>query len=149
MFAPDNSTVATVLLLGTMVCWGSWSSLRVLCRAEAPVFAIFYVSGQFIVGTMLGLSLGMVSTENSVFNRQTFLEGFTHPGDWYRVLAIFIGGMCCANSDFLAACACTRLPFAVVVPIFMVCAIKFLQLYITTYNSVCNCRDGLSCKPQF
>ena len=113
------------------------------------MFAIFYVSGQFIVGTMLGLSLGMVSTENSVFNRQTFLEGFTHPGDWYRVLAIFIGGMCCANSDFLAACACTRLPFAVVVPIFMVCAIKFLQLYITTYNSVCNCRDGLSCKPQF
>lgn len=120
MFAPENEIVATVLLLGTMMCWGSWSSFRVLCHAEAPVFVIFYVGGQFLVGTTLALTLGMVSVENVMFDRETFILGFTHPGDWYRVVAIFMGGFCCANSDFLAACACTRLPFAVVVPIFMV-----------------------------
>ena len=120
MFAPNNEIVATIFLLGTMVCWGSWSSIRVLCRAEAPVFVIFYVSGQFLVGTALGLSLGMIREENGMFDRQSFLVGFTHPGDWYRVAAICAGGFCCANADFLAACACTRLPFAVVVPIFMV-----------------------------
>lgn len=119
MFAPDNTIFATIMLLGTMVCWGSWSSLRVLCRAEAPVFGIIYVCGQFLVGTTLGLTLGMVKEENDVFNRSTFILGLTHPGEWYRVVAIAIGGFCCANSDFLAACAFTRLPFAVVVPIFM------------------------------
>jgi hypothetical protein len=84
------------------------------------VFAIFYVGGQLLVGTSLGLTLGNVSVENSMFDRRTFVEGFTHPGDWYRVAAVFLGGFCCAFSDFLASCACTRIPFAVVVPIFMV-----------------------------
>jgi hypothetical protein len=151
MFAPSNEIVATVFLLGTMLCWGSWSSIRVLCRAEAPVFVIFYVGGQFLLGTTLGLSLGMISEENSMFDRHTFLEGLTHPGDWYRVAAICAGGFCCANSDFLVACACTRLPFAVVVPIFMVSKLlnksSFLQclvVYFFDLTRTC-CFAHLSC----
>mgnify|MGYP003384867373 CR=1 FL=1 len=108
------------------------------------MFVIFYVGGQFIVGTTLGLSLGMISVENSVFNRQTFIEGLTHPGDWYRVMAIFVGGFCCANSDFLAACACTRLPFAVVVPIFMVSAKRSALFCIIIQHIV---YFNMSCSP--
>lgn len=119
MFAPENAVFATVLLLGTMTCWGSWSSIRMLCKADGPVFVIVYIAGQFITGIICSLSLGMVTGVPGVFNGQTFFGGIQSSMDWFRILFIIIGGFCCANSDFLASCACTRLPFAVVVPVFM------------------------------
>eukprot|EP00602_Paraphysomonas_sp_CaronLab_P000332 CAMPEP_0185032028 /NCGR_PEP_ID=MMETSP1103-20130426/19848_1 /TAXON_ID=36769 /ORGANISM="Paraphysomonas bandaiensis, Strain Caron Lab Isolate" /LENGTH=327 /DNA_ID=CAMNT_0027567765 /DNA_START=162 /DNA_END=1142 /DNA_ORIENTATION=+ len=68
---------------------------------------------------MWSLTLGMARGVPGLFDARTFILGLTDPGAWYRVLAIVAGGVACANSDFLAACACTRLPFAVVVPVFM------------------------------
>lgn len=119
MFAPENSIFATVLLLGTMTCWGSWSSIRMLCKADGPVFVIIYIIGQFVTGVTLSSSLGMITGVPGSFNHQTFIGGLSGSMEWYRVIFIITGGFCCANSDFLASCACTRLPFAVVVPIFM------------------------------
>ena len=119
MLAPENNIIATIMLLGTMTCWGSWSSIRMLCKADGPVFVILYILGQFVVGIVCEFSFGMGTGIPGLFNSQTFLGGWMKQMAWYRILAIVIGGSCCANSDFLASCACTRLPFAVVVPIFM------------------------------
>ena len=119
MLAPENASVAIAMLFLTMTCWGSWSSIRMKCNADGPVFALFYITGQFITGCLLSSTLGMITGVNGYFDNRTFYGGFSHPGEWYKVLAIMVGGSACANSDFLASCAMSRLPFSVVVPIFM------------------------------
>jgi hypothetical protein len=90
-----------------------------LCKADGPVFVIIYIIGQFITGLTLSSTLGMTTGVPGIFNGHTFIGGLTTSMEWYRIIFIMTGGFCCANSDFLASCACTRLPFAVVVPIFM------------------------------
>jgi glucose uptake protein GlcU len=83
------------------------------------VFVIMYILAQFATGCFFAVTLGMGTGVDGYFDSQTFFDGMSHPGAWYRIVAILIGGSACANSDFLASCAMSRLPFAVVVPVFM------------------------------
>jgi len=118
MFHPTSQLLCIVLLLFTLTFWGAWPSIRILCKSDAPVFAILYISGQLLAIVTLCLTLGLIQADNAYFDNQTVFGGFTDIGRLYRIVFLVFGGFCLANADFLCACACTRLPFSVAYPLF-------------------------------
>ncbi len=75
------------------MCWGSWCNLRVLSKTEAPVFAILYVSHQWLAVTFICLSLGMITGNSDVVDQSTFINDlFFHSGDISHISLIMLGG---------------------------------------------------------
>ncbi|HKD48225.1 MAG TPA: hypothetical protein VKB67_11120 [Rhizomicrobium sp.] len=59
MFQPDSYTIALVMMLITMVCWGSWANMMKLTPGwPFPLFYWDYVAGVLIVSLILGLTMG-------------------------------------------------------------------------------------------
>lgn len=120
MFVVYSENEAFPMLIGTMLMCGSWTSVRTLCKADAPVFAILFVLGQVIFTMFIAFTLGNVTdVNNSNFTNDYFFDEVSHTNLFsHRSLAIFAGGFLLANADFFCACACTRVPFSVAYPIY-------------------------------
>jgi glucose uptake protein len=59
MFQPDGYAVALVMMLTTMVCWGSWANTMKLAPGfPFPLFYWDYVIGVLLVSLVLGLTMG-------------------------------------------------------------------------------------------
>lgn len=59
MFQPDNYAIALVMMLTTMVCWGSWANTMKLTRGfPFQLFYWDYAAGVLAVSLVLGLTMG-------------------------------------------------------------------------------------------
>lgn len=91
--------------------FGSWGSIRMLCRADAPVFMIAYISGKYLTMLFISMTFGMMYTmDNHYFDEATFFSAFSMENfpPFSHLLAILVAGFCTSNGDFLISCACTR-----------------------------------------
>lgn len=120
MFSPNSESLCVILLSITVSTFGSWSSVRTLCRAEAPVFAILFLSSQFLTAIAMCLTLGMSSNvDDENFNSDVFVNAMgpeRYSGG--KAFCIVIGGFLLANGDFLCACACSHIPSAIAFPVY-------------------------------
>jgi len=69
MFVVHSYTLAVVLCVLTMFCWGSWANSRKLARADWR-FELFYWDyslGVLLLTVVLGLTLGSTGTEGRAF----------------------------------------------------------------------------------
>jgi hypothetical protein len=77
-----------------------------------------YFCGQYIMGTTVLLTLGMMSFGgDDFFSTTTFFSDFQHPGDIQHIFALVLGGFVVSHGDFLILTACTRIPFSIAFPI--------------------------------
>ena len=77
MYSPIDIRISYVCIIITMVCWGSWTSIRSLCIAEGPVFFILYVFGEFSSSLLSSLTFGMAQSSNYGFDHKLFIIGNT------------------------------------------------------------------------
>lgn len=100
-----------------MFCFGSFGSIRVLCHAEAPVFIIAYYGGHMLMGILILSTLGMIYFPVEIFDHETFISNFRHPGNAWHLASLALGGFLVFHGDFLILTACTRIPFSIAFPI--------------------------------
>lgn len=114
--------VAFILSCVNLIAWGSWPLIRMNCRADGPVFYVFYLLGQWL--TCLISSLAINKYVISIYLQH-------HEYDPMKVLTIILGGYCAANSDFLCACASTRIPVSIAFPVYA--SMCLIQGIVFTY----------------
>ncbi len=115
---PEGGIACSIL---NLLLWGFWPFIRSQTDIKGPVFAPLYFLGNFTVALVLGLAVSgtsMFSDLNSV-------------GDPWRVVSIMGAGFIVAFSDFLCACACSYVPYAIVFPIYS--GITMVQGTLLTY----------------
>eukprot|EP00602_Paraphysomonas_sp_CaronLab_P012634 CAMPEP_0185041652 /NCGR_PEP_ID=MMETSP1103-20130426/41231_1 /TAXON_ID=36769 /ORGANISM="Paraphysomonas bandaiensis, Strain Caron Lab Isolate" /LENGTH=358 /DNA_ID=CAMNT_0027581485 /DNA_START=120 /DNA_END=1193 /DNA_ORIENTATION=- len=101
-----------------MCAFGSFGSVRMLCRADSPVFIIAYITGQILMGTIFICSLGVAGTkETNMFQHGSFFSEFISTGDSEHIFSLILGGFVVGHGDFLILTACTRIPFSIAFPI--------------------------------
>jgi hypothetical protein len=152
MFSPRNVFVATLLLFGTMIGWGSWVPIRIMSKTEAPEFVILYMLSQWVTSLCLSLTFGMLTGIGNVFNEDTFVGSLVHsPGSWERIIYVIIGGFLNANGDFLCAAACAKLPASIVSPIAsgscLVQGTLFTFFRRVWRKCICTCWRSFICSP--
>ncbi len=85
----ENSTLAIVFCLITMLCWGSWTSGQKLVTQSAPLSIFYrdYVYGIMITALLLAFTLGSLGP-----NERPFLEDFQQAA-WQNIALAVAGGI--------------------------------------------------------
>jgi multidrug transporter EmrE-like cation transporter len=104
-----GKTEGVVLSLLNLIVWGSWPSIRMKCKADGPVFAPLYFSGQFLSSLLFSLMID---------GPKGFTGGMLQKCDFYRSILIVLAGFMVGNADFLCSCAMSHIPFSVAFPIY-------------------------------
>ena len=138
MFSPQNQIFATSLLFGVLFCWGTWPTLRVMSKTEAPVFVMCYVGCQWVTVLIMSLSFGEITDNTDMFDESSFIQDLIYrPGQWDHIILVLLGGFLNANGDFLCAAACSNLPSSVASPIYGGLALiqgTILNCFVETYK---------------
>jgi glucose uptake protein len=113
MFVVNSYTLAVILCLVTMLCWGSWANTQKLATKEWP-FQLFYwdyAIGILLFSLILGLSLGSIGE-----NGRSFICDLKQASG-SALLSAFIGGVIFNISNLLLVSAIDIAGMAVAFPV--------------------------------
>jgi len=113
MFIPQSYTLAVVLCIVTMLCWGSWGNTQKLA-GKSWRFELFYwdyVVGILLFSLLLGFTLG-----SSGENGRSFLKDISQ-ADLKNIFNSFIGGVIFNASNILLVAAMAIAGMAVAFPV--------------------------------
>jgi glucose uptake protein len=113
MFIPQSYSLAIILCIVTMLCWGSWGNTQKLA-GKSWRFELFYwdyVLGILLFAVLLGLTLG-----NNGISGRGFIEdmGQAEPGN---ILNAVLGGIIFNASNILLVAAMSIAGMAVAFPV--------------------------------
>lgn len=113
MFIPQSYSLAVILCIVTMLCWGSWGNTQKLA-GKSWRFELFYwdyVAGILIFSLLLGFSLGSIGE-----NGRSFIPDIAQakPGN---ILNAFLGGVVFNASNILLVAAMAIAGMAVAFPV--------------------------------
>ena len=113
MFIPQSYTLAVILCIVTMLCWGSWGNTQKLA-GKSWRFELFYwdyVIGILLFSLLLGFTLGSRGE-----NGRGFLEDMAQ-ADMKNILNSFLGGVIFNASNILLVAAMAIAGMAVAFPV--------------------------------
>ncbi len=113
MFIPQSYSLAVILCIITMLCWGSWGNTQKLA-GKSWRFELFYwdyVLGILIFSLLLGFTLGSIGE-----NGRSFIEdiGQAKPGNIFNAI---LGGIIFNASNILLVAAMAIAGMAVAFPV--------------------------------
>lgn len=113
MFIPASYTLAVILCIVTMLCWGSWANTQKLASKSwaFPLFYWDYVIGIVLLTLIFGFTLG----SNGAFGR-AFLEDLGQ-GSQNAYFSAFIGGVIFNIANLLIVAAISVAGMAVAFPV--------------------------------
>ncbi|MEM1339658.1 MAG: multidrug DMT transporter permease [Bacteroidota bacterium] len=113
MFVPATYTLAVLLCVVTMLCWGSWANTQKLASKSwaFPLFYWDYVIGIVLLTLFFGLTLG----SSGEFGR-SFLEDLTQ-GSQASYWSAFLGGVVFNIANLLIVAAISIAGMAVAFPV--------------------------------
>ena len=112
MFQPETYAVALLLMLLTMLCWGSWANTMKLCPGYR--FQLFY--WDYVIGLALGALLWGTTLGSLGATGRPFLEDLSHADHTHIVLAV-IGGALFNVANLLLVAAIEIAGLAVAFPV--------------------------------
>ena len=130
MFVPTTYAVALVMMILSMVCWGSWANTQKLCKNwRFELFYWDYVWGILLATVFIGFTLG---TTNSA-SPDSFMTNLGR-ADAHHLLLAFLGGIVfnIANILLVAAIAIAGLAVAFPIGIGLALVIGSVLNYIIT-----------------
>ncbi|HOW10045.1 MAG TPA: multidrug DMT transporter permease [Bacteroidales bacterium] len=113
MFIPQTYSLAVILCIVTMICWGSWGNTQKLA-GKSWRFELFYwdyVTGILIFSILLGLTLGSTGDEGRKFIPDLLQAD---PGN---ILRAMLGGVIFNASNILLVAAMAIAGMAVAFPV--------------------------------
>ncbi|NLJ43176.1 MAG: multidrug DMT transporter permease [Bacteroidales bacterium] len=113
MFIPQSYSLAVILCIVTMLCWGSWGNTQKLA-GKSWRFELFYwdyVTGILIFSILLGLTLGSTGTEG-----RKFIPDLVQ-ADTGNILRAMLGGIIFNASNILLVAAMSIAGMAVAFPV--------------------------------
>jgi len=113
MFIPQSYSLAVILCIVTMLCWGSWGNTQKLA-GKSWRFELFYwdyVTGILIFSILLGLTLGSTGTEGRKFIPDLVQAD---PGNIFKAM---LGGIIFNASNILLVAAMAIAGMAVAFPV--------------------------------
>jgi len=113
MFIPQSYTLAVILCIVTMLCWGSWGNTQKLA-GKSWRFELFYwdyVIGILLFSLLLGFTLGSRGE-----NGRGFMEDMAQ-ADMKNILNSFLGGVIFNASNILLVAAMAIAGMAVAFPV--------------------------------
>lgn len=130
MFVPGVYIGALILMVLSMVCWGSWANTQKLCRGwRFELFYWDYVGGILLTSLLVGFTLGRVHPASP----DSFMPNLTS-ADARHLLLAFVGGIVfnIANILLVAAIAIAGLAVAFPIGIGLALVIGSVLNYIIT-----------------
>ena len=113
MFIPQSYGVALIVMLLSMLCWGSWANTQKLCSGwRFELFYWDYVWGMILVSLLLGFTVG----DMEHMSPDSFLNNLRTADERHLLLA-FGGGFIFNVSNILLVAAIRMAGLAVAVPI--------------------------------
>jgi glucose uptake protein len=113
MFIPSVYSVALLMMILSMICWGSWANTQKLCRGlRFELFYWDYVWGILIVTILMGFTLG----RTDALSPDSFLNNL-HAADGHHLLLAFVGGVLFNIGNLLLVAAIAVAGLAVAFPI--------------------------------
>lgn len=113
MFIPQSYSLAVILCIVTMLCWGSWGNTQKLA-GKSWRFELFYwdyVNGIVLFSILLGLTLGSSGTEG-----RSFISDMSQ-ADTGNILKAMLGGVIFNASNILLVAAMAIAGMAVAFPV--------------------------------
>jgi len=113
MFIPQSYSLAVILCIVTMLCWGSWGNTQKL-SGKSWRFELFYwdyVIGILIFSLLLGFTLGSIGE-----NGRSFIADIAQ-ADGKNIFNAFIGGVVFNASNILLVAAMAIAGMAVAFPV--------------------------------
>lgn len=113
MFIPQSYTLAVILCIVTMLCWGSWGNTQKLA-GKSWRFELFYwdyVLGILIFSLLLGFTLGSIGENGRNFTADISQAEAKH------ILNAFLGGVIFNASNILLVAAMAIAGMAVAFPV--------------------------------
>jgi glucose uptake protein len=130
MFVPTTYVVALVMMVLSMVCWGSWANTQKLCgNWRFELFYWDYVWGILLISVFMGFTLGRTSPGSP----DSFMTNLGR-ADMHHLLLAFLGGVVfnIANILLVAAIAIAGLAVAFPIGIGLALVIGSVLNYIIT-----------------
>jgi glucose uptake protein len=113
MFIPSVYSIALLLMVLSMVCWGSWANTQKLCRAwRFELFYWDYVAGILLIAVILGFTLGRTDAASP----DSLLQNLAS-ADGHHLLLAFVGGVVFNIANLLLVAAIATAGLAVAFPI--------------------------------
>jgi len=113
MFIPQSYSLAVILCIVTMLCWGSWGNTQKL-SGKSWRFELFYwdyVTGILIFSLLLGFTLGSIGE-----NGRSFTADIAQAGSG-NIFSAFLGGVIFNASNILLVAAMAIAGMAVAFPV--------------------------------
>ena len=113
MFIPQSYTLAVILCIVTMLCWGSWGNTQKLA-GKSWRFELFYwdyVTGIVLFSLLLGFTLGSTGSEG-----RSFISDISQ-ADTGNILKAMLGGVIFNASNILLVAAMAIAGMAVAFPV--------------------------------
>jgi glucose uptake protein len=112
VFQPQTYAVALILMISTMLCWGSWANTVKLCPGyRFQLFYWDYVAGLLVGAVLWGLSLGSMGETGRPFFSDVMAA------DGHHILLAMIGGAIFNIANLLLVAAIDIAGLAVAFPI--------------------------------
>lgn len=112
MFQPQTYAIALLLMLLTMLCWGSWANTMKLCPGYR--FQLFY--WDYVIGLMAGAVLWGVTLGSVGASGRPFIQDLLHTDRGHILLAV-IGGVLFNLANLLLVAAIEIAGLAVAFPV--------------------------------
>lgn len=116
MLLPESFGMAMGLLFTNLCFWGFWPTLRELCGARMPSFALLNMTSQLLTSTILAASFGSSSIGNNDAAWSHFQRLMSGPDT--RALAVVAGGFLLGHGDHLGSLAMQFIPAGVAYPLY-------------------------------
>jgi glucose uptake protein len=130
MFIPQVYLAALVMMILSMLCWGSWANTQKLCKGwRFELFYWDYVWGILLISLLMGFTLGRLDPASP----DSFILNLTSADSRHLLLA-FVGGIVfnIANILLVAAIAIAGLAVAFPIGIGLALVIGSILNYIIT-----------------
>jgi len=113
MFVPEIYAVAIVMMIVSMLCWGSWANTQKLCKNwRFELFYWDYVWGILIIAVVLGATLGRTDPASP----DSFLQNL-HSADARNLAYAVVGGIIFNVGNILLVAAIETVGLAVAFPV--------------------------------
>jgi glucose uptake protein len=112
LYQPEAYLIVLLLMITSMLCWGSWANTRKLTMGYA--FSLFY--WDYVVGIVLG-SLLWGFTLGSIYGGPSAFPANLHSADHFHILYAFVGGVIFNIANLLLVAAIDIAGMAVAFPV--------------------------------
>lgn len=113
MFIPSLYLLALIMMVLTMICWGSWANTQKLCKGwRFELFYWDYALGVVLIAVILGLTLGRTDAASA----DSFMNNLGS-ADARHILLAFLGGVVFNVANMLLVAAIDVAGLAVAFPI--------------------------------